>query len=117
MANRNKIEIDIDKVQRLASEGLSHAEIAARLGVSEDTIGRRKKQSAVFAEALKRGQSLANAEVSNQLFNLCKSGNLGALVWWEKTRKQYSERTEITGANNGPITVEYVNDWREPTEV
>lgn len=91
---RQKIEIDLKAVEDAAAEGLTEAEVAARLGISTDTIGRRKKDSADFAAAIKRGKSRADAEVSSQLYKLVTGGHLGAIVWYEKTRKKYSDRTE-----------------------
>lgn len=94
MMGRQRIEIDLKAVEDAAAEGLTEAEVAARLGVSVDTLGRRKKDIAEFAEAIKRGKARADAEVSSQLFKKVQRGNLGAIIWYEKTRKKYSDRTE-----------------------
>lgn len=98
---RKKIEIDLDKVAELAGRGLTQGEIAACLGVSLRTIEGRKAQVAEFAEAIERGKASAAREVSNKLFELCKRGNLGAIVWYEKTRRGLSDR----------VAMEI--DWRE----
>lgn len=98
---RKKIDIDLDKVAELAGRGLTQGEIAACLGVSLRTIEGRKAQVAEFADAIERGKASAAREVSNKLFELCKRGNLGAIVWFEKTRRGLSDR----------LAVEV--DWRE----
>jgi hypothetical protein len=79
-------------VEELASQGLSQAEICVSLGISEDTLGRRKEDSADFADALKRGKTRAATVISNKLFDLAKNGSMSAIVWWEKTRLGYSDR-------------------------
>jgi len=96
--SRQRIEIDANRVEDLAAQGLSQAEICATLGFSEDTLTRRKRDSAVFADALKRGKAKAAATISNKLFELAKGGNVSAIVWWEKTRLGLSDRmkSEVT---------------------
>lgn len=91
---RQRIEIDLRAVEDAAADGLTEAEVAARLGISQQTITRRKKDSVDFVEAIKRGRARADAEVSSQLFKKVKRGDLGAIIWYEKTRKKYSDRVE-----------------------
>ena len=96
--SRQRIQIDLNRVEELAAQGLSQAEICATLGISDDTLTRRKRDSADFAEALKKGKSKATATISNKLFELAKGGNVSAIVWWEKTRAGFSDRmkSEVT---------------------
>lgn len=105
---RKRIEIDLAAVEAAAADGLNEAEVAARLGISVNTLGRRKRDLEGFGDAIKRGKAKADAEVSNALFELVRQRHLGAIVWWEKTRKGYSERfsQEVTGRNGGPVTME-----------
>lgn len=92
---REKIEIDLEEVERLAALGLSQADICAEIGISEDTLGRRKKDSADFADALKRGKASAKKEISNKLFELARGGDLGAIIWIEKSRFGYSDKMKL----------------------
>jgi hypothetical protein len=85
-----KIEIDPHELERCARAGFNIAETAAFLGVSESTIYNRKRESADFAEAIKRGKLAAHAEVGNKLFEQCKQGNVSAIIWYEKTRRGLS---------------------------
>ena len=89
-----RITIDIDEVERLAGQGLTQAEICLCLGVSERTLYNRKRESAEFAEAMKRGKARAGSEVANKLYEMAKAGDLGAIVWWEKTRRGLSDRIQ-----------------------
>lgn len=96
--SRARIQIDLAQVEELAAQGLSQAEICVSLGISEDTLGRRKKDSADFAEALRVGKSKASTVISNKLFELAAAGNIAAIRWWETTRMGLSDkmRSEVT---------------------
>lgn len=111
MTGRKKIEIDLKAVEEAAAEGLNEAEVAARVGVSEDTLRRRKKGSVAFVEAIARGRHRAHAEVSSKLFEKVRAGDLGAIVWYEKTRKGYSDRVDNNN-NNSATTVHVIYEKR-----
>lgn len=87
-----RIEIDLDKVEALAGQGLTNSEICLCLGISEKTLYNRKQESTAFTDAIKRGKASAASIVSNKLFDLVKEGELGAIIWYEKTRRGLSER-------------------------
>jgi hypothetical protein len=106
MANK-KLELDLQRVEQLAGLGLNYGEIASCLGVSRLTIARRRKDSEQFDTAIKNGQAKACSIVANKLFELVEQGNLGAIVWYEKTRCGRTDRsvTEMVGKNDKPIEV------------
>ena len=58
---RTRIKFDLKEVEDAAAEGLNESEVGARLGVSLDTIQRRKKDSAEFAAAMEACFRLALA--------------------------------------------------------
>jgi len=91
---RPKIEIDISRVEELAAQGLTQAEICLCLGIGETTLYERKRESAVFEEAIKRGKAKAASEVANTLYLMAKGGDLGAIVWYEKTRRGLSDKVQ-----------------------
>lgn len=91
---RKRIPIDASAVEAAAADGLTEAEVAARLGISLSTLARRKRDFDTFDTAIKRGRAKADAEVSSQLFSKVREGMLGAIIWYEKTRKKYSDRVE-----------------------
>lgn len=107
---RPPLEIDLDQVEHLAGLGLSEAAICASLGISADTLQRRKRDYAAFADALKRGKAFAHQQVAAVLFDKALEGDVGAIVWWEKTRAGLSDRVtqEHTGAGGGPLVREIV---------
>lgn len=92
MTGRPPIAIDLAAVERLAGDGLTQEEIALALGISDDTLQRRKRDTAAFADAIKRGKANAAAEVANMLMTLVRKGDLGAIVWYEKTRRGLSDK-------------------------
>lgn len=101
-----KIQLDIGEVERLAAQGLTQTEICLCLGISEDTLGRRKQESAELAEAIKRGKAKAASVIADKLFQMAKDGDLGAIVWYEKTRHGRTDKVQQTTTN---ITI----DWTQ----
>jgi DNA invertase Pin-like site-specific DNA recombinase len=90
-----KIELDTAKIEELAGSGLTEQEICLCIGISRTTLYRRKRDAAAVAEAIERGKAKAHAVVANALFELCKERNLGAIVWFEKSRCGMSEDAEL----------------------
>jgi hypothetical protein len=90
-----KIELDIAKIEELAGQGLTEQEICLCIGISRTTLYRRKRDASAVAEAIERGKAKAHAVVANALFELCKERNLGAIVWFEKSRCGMSEDVEL----------------------
>jgi hypothetical protein len=90
-----KIELDTAKIEEMAGSGLTEQEICLCLDISRTTLYRRKRDSQHVAEAIERGKAKAHAVVANALFELCKERNLGAIVWFEKSRCGMSEDAEL----------------------
>ena len=90
---RPRIQIDTSQIEVYAAQGLSQAEICLCLGISEDTLSRRKADSASIADAIKRGKARAASEIADKLYQMAKNKDLGAIIWWEKTRRGLSDKT------------------------
>jgi len=104
---RPRIDIDIDRIAELAGHGLTQAEICAVLGISEDTMSRRKQDTAVFAEAIKAGKANAAQAVSNALYQKAViEKDLGAIIWYEKTRRGLSDKMQQD--HSGGLTIKVV---------
>lgn len=117
-SGRPKIEIDIAKVERLAMNCDSKVDIARILGISMDTLNRREKDSADFADAIKRGQSKAMVFVTGKLMKAIEDGNITALIFWLKCHGwRETNRTELTGADGSAIQAvvknEGVDGWEQ----
>jgi hypothetical protein len=58
-----------------------------------------------FQAALAREQAKAIGEVANWLYELCKEKNLGAIIWFEKTRSGFSDHLTLSGDAENPLLV------------
>ena len=97
--------IDPEQVKKLASIGLSNAEIGAVIGCSPDTIERR------FKEIMKVGREHRNASLRRKQFEVAVSGNPTMLIWLGKQFLGQADKQEMTGKDGGPIQVRTLNDF------
>ena len=109
---RTKIPIDLRKVEEYAQVCDSEEEIAFALGVSQDTLTRRKQEYADFAEAIKRGKAKANVFVGGKLMEKIRGGDTASIIFYMKARCGWKEtsRNELSGANGGAIKVDATPD-------
>jgi transcriptional regulator with XRE-family HTH domain len=86
-------EIDLDKVEELASLGLSEQQIADSLGISRSTLSRRKNDNETFDTALRKGKAKAKAIVkaSSALMTQIEKGSLRAIIFYLKCRGGWRE--------------------------
>lgn len=92
-----KIEIDIDKVEALASRGLSLEQIAASMGISYKTLARRRSESSELSDAIKRGKDKGVAVIANKLFEAAKNGNTPAMIFFLKVQGGWKETQRLEG--------------------
>lgn len=95
MKTKPRIEIDLAKVEALASRGLTKQQIADALGVSQTTFYARQKESEEFEEAIKRGQAKGVASVSNKLYESAMRGEAWAVCFFLKTKGGYKETQKL----------------------
>jgi hypothetical protein len=82
---RPKIDIDLDMVEKLASEGCTVAEIAAYFKVHESTFYRRKKFEKAFNEAHERGLEKCKMSIRRALYKKgVTNGDTKALIFLAK---------------------------------
>lgn len=89
---RPKIKLDVEAVEQLAHLGLNDAQISDALGISADTLRRRKQDSEAVEAALRRGRALAVAAVANALYDNALAGNVRAQIFFLKSRGGWRER-------------------------
>ena len=111
-----KIQIDTSQIEIYAAQGLSLAEICLCLGISESTLYGRKRESAEIAEAIKRGKARAASEIANQLYQMAKGKDLGAIIWWEKTRRGLSDKTTTIVEQEVDYILDRLRDNLSPEE-
>ena len=100
------------KVEEYAQVCDSEEEIAFALGISQDTLTRRKQEYADFAEAIKRGKAKANVFVGGKLMEKIRGGDTASIIFYMKARCGWKEtsRNELSGANGGAIKVDATPD-------
>ena len=74
------------------------------LGFSEDTLTK------YYREELDKGRIESNAIIAGTLFEKAKQGDTASMMFWLKTRAQWSEKntTELTGEGGAPINIKVV---------
>lgn len=87
-------------VSYLAQEGLTDAEISARLKISRRTLYAWRVRHPELAEALKDSKELANALVEHSLFQKALSGDVSACIFY------LCNRSPARWKRNGQIDVE-----------
>ena len=102
---RKEIPIDIKQVKTLASRGLTHEQIAAALGISHDTLYKRKAKYTEFSDAIKEGQGKGLAQVSNALFEQALGGNTSAAIFYMKNRAGWKDKQEFSGDKENPLNI------------
>ena len=88
------------EVSALVSFGIPQADISEYLDIDPKTLPKH------YRRELSVGTTKANAAMAKRLFDAgIKEGSVPAMIFWLKTRAQWSDKTTIehTGANGGPI--------------
>lgn len=105
MITKPKIEIDLAKVEELASRLLSKEQIAISLGISTATLYNRQLEDVEFLEAIKRGRQKGVAMVANKLVESAMDGNTTAQIFVLKTHggPDWKDRQDVN--LSGEVTV------------
>jgi predicted ArsR family transcriptional regulator len=81
----------------MAAVGARQEEIAAELGITPKTLRKH------FRQDLSQGATHANLKVGQTLFAMATSGrNVGASIYWDRTRGFLRKRTAETGGQPMP---------------
>lgn len=92
---RPQIPIDYKKVEEYAQFCDSEEEIALALGISYSTLKRRKADSELFEQAIKRGKAKANVFVGGRLMQKIREGDTASTIFYLKTRCGWRETQKI----------------------
>jgi predicted transcriptional regulator len=74
------------EAREMASNGLTVAQIADCLGISESTLYGKQNEYKEFMGAIKRGRAEGIHKVSNALFEKATQGNVTAMIYYLKVR-------------------------------
>lgn len=96
----------LKKIEELAACGLTIEGIATSIGISRSLLHEKMALFLDILDPIKRGRAKGAAKVAHSLMDLCIKGNLGAIIWYEKTRCGRSERIEVN--NTETITPKYI---------
>jgi hypothetical protein len=84
-------EEDLEKVQSLASRGLTNRQIAYSFGMSESTLYEKQREFPELKERMRRGRAAGVGEVASKLYELAMTGHYPAMAFYLKTRGGWSE--------------------------
>ena len=93
MAGRPKIEINWEDVRKLSLLQCTQNEIASFLGVSVDTLLRRKE----FCVLHKKGMEEGRMSLRRLQWKKANEGNVTMLIWLGKQYLGQSDKQELTG--------------------
>jgi hypothetical protein len=114
--------IDLCRVRDLAALGLSADQITDRLGISRRTLFNHMAADPAIRAAMDEGLSEAIEFAARTLFDMAREKNLGALIFWLKTKGGFNVPKEPTptpavivniGSQPAPVTLEHVHDMAE----
>ena len=74
------------EAREMASNGLTVAQIADCLGISESTLYGKQNEYTEFMQAIKKGRAEGLHKVSNALFEKATQGNVTAMIYYLKVR-------------------------------
>ena len=95
-------QINLEKVEVIASMGLTDEEIAIILEISPRTLNYWKKSNPDFLQSLKRGKLKADFQITQSLYHKAKGGDTTAQIFWLKNRRPdlWRDRKYIEGDLN-----------------
>lgn len=104
------IETRLPEIEGMARDGARDEDIYKALGISRQTYYNWIAKYPEFAEAVKRGKAVIDAEVENELLT-----NAMGRVYWEETQELAMVRNEETGQQEQKlITTKRVRKYVKP---
>ena len=83
--------IDLQRIERMAANGMTMEQIAGALGISDRTLYRAGKASSELAETIKRGRLLGIERVTEKLQDLISEDNQAAVFFFLKCKAGWNE--------------------------
>ncbi len=104
-----QFEVDIKKVEELASKGLTREQVALSLGVTARTLRRKKKVNPDIEEAYQKGRAKGIGIIANALFEKAVKGNTTAQIFFLKCNG-WKESSEVEVKNTTPVKIVIKDD-------
>jgi len=92
---RKPMELNIPKIEELASRGLTQQQIIDYFGYNRSSFYKYKATNKDLADAVKRGLAKGVNEVTNLLFENARKGNVTAQLFFLKCRSGWTEGNTI----------------------
>ena len=100
-----KIQLDIERIEEMAANGMSKEQIAAALGIVSRTLRNREKEDSSFSEAIKRGKARGIETVTKALMQQVQSRNIVATLFYLKCQAGWRENPDVESVkSDDPIT-------------
>lgn len=115
---RKKINIDWNKVEKMAIAGANGRQIAAAIGIHYDTLvtACERDNNSYFSEYLQTKREKGNNLLHTKQFDLAMKGDRGMLIWLGKQRLDQSEKSKITQETKQENTYNFDNLTTEQLE-
>ena len=99
----------LERVEKLATRGLSQKQVCDALGFSETWWHAKKQEKTELDECYKRGQAKGLAEVSNAIFEQALNGSTGAACFYLKNRDP-DRWSDVKSVNAVQINISKMRD-------
>ena len=98
---RKSINIDIAKVEALASQNMGVMEICRTIGVGWDTFNKNRKRKTELSEAYERGRARGLERATFRLMEQIDEGNFQAIQFYLKNTDsdKWKDRQEVVNAS------------------
>jgi hypothetical protein len=102
---RPRLEFDLRQVEELTRIGCTEEDMAAVLGVSVDTIQRRKHTCPEFRGVIEKGRASLRNSLRRLQVKKALEGNTTMLIWLGKQYLGQTDRYagELTGKGGAPV--------------
>ena len=99
----------LEKVEHLATRGLSQQQVCHALGFSETWWYDAKQKNSDISDSFKRGQAKGLAEVSNAIYEQALNGSTGAACFFLKNRDP-DRWSDVKSVNAVQINISKMTD-------
>jgi hypothetical protein len=106
----------LNLIKSWARDGLTNDQIASNMGISKTTFHEWRKKFPNFADAVKNGKDIADAQVENALYNAAILGEAWAVCFWLKNRKPDKYRDKPDADANSNLTIIIKDDYGDGGE-
>ena len=88
-------EQHLNSIEQMARTGLSIREISLILGICQNTLKKYRDEDPRVDDAYAKGKAVSDGNVGNALYKEATGGNINAIRWYETTRCNRAEKTQV----------------------